>query len=111
MLTARPQAVGYSLTDSPAGLAAFLLCTRFREMELRRRSHEDPDKDQVLNDFTLYWLPTPRPRRAPVLGECRTEPHSIGPWKTTDISLLWRSQFFPRTSIAPGTWAGRAYKN
>jgi pimeloyl-ACP methyl ester carboxylesterase len=48
----RPQTIGYALTDSPAGLAAWIY-EQFYE-------HTDPrwplSPDQMLDDITLYWL-------------------------------------------------------
>ncbi|MEC3917898.1 epoxide hydrolase family protein [Nocardia sp. CDC160] len=47
----RPQTVGYGLTDSPAGLAAWIaekLCTWTDDPGLTR--------DQILDNVTLYWL-------------------------------------------------------
>src|SRR6267378_2237770 len=58
MLTARPQAMGYSLNDSPVGMAAFMLVHpgfatwTYGDDDARKT----PTKDQVLDDFTLYWL-------------------------------------------------------
>jgi pimeloyl-ACP methyl ester carboxylesterase len=48
----RPQTIGYALTDSPAGLAAWIY-EQFCE-------HTDPrwplSPDQILDNITLYWL-------------------------------------------------------
>lgn len=48
----RPQTIGYALTDSPAGLGAWIY-EQFYE-------HTDPrwplTPEQVLDDITLYWL-------------------------------------------------------
>ncbi|WP_433762309.1 epoxide hydrolase family protein [Nocardia sp. CA-135398] len=51
MHSTRPQTVGYGLTDSPAGLAAWIaekLCTWTDDPGLTR--------DQILDNVTLYWL-------------------------------------------------------
>ena len=69
MLTARPQAVGYSLTDSPAGLAAFLLVhPGFAKWSYGDDPTKTPTKDEVLDDFTLYWITNTRPRRGACIG-------------------------------------------
>jgi pimeloyl-ACP methyl ester carboxylesterase len=48
----RPQTIGYALSDSPAGLAAWI----YEQFHL----HTDPawplSLDQMLDDITLYWL-------------------------------------------------------
>src|SRR5690349_7760230 len=55
MMTARPQAVGYSLTDSPTGMAAWMLVhPGFAKWTYGDDPARKPTKDQVLDDFTLY---------------------------------------------------------
>ena len=56
-LTTRPQAVGYGLTDSPVGLAAFFLWhPGFAQWTYGDDPGEPKTKDEVLDDITLYWL-------------------------------------------------------
>ena len=56
-LTTRPQAVGYGLTDSPAGLAAFFLWhPGFAQWTYGDDPGEPKTEDEVLDDITLYWL-------------------------------------------------------
>ena len=57
MMTARPQTVGYGLTDSPAGLAAWMLVhPGFAQWTYGDDPEKSPTKDEVLDDITLYWL-------------------------------------------------------
>ena len=57
MMGARPQAVGYGLTDSPAGLAGLMLVHGgFGKWTYGKDPNQSPTKDEVLDDFTLYWL-------------------------------------------------------
>src|SRR5262249_38762826 len=57
MLTARPQTVGYGATDSPAGLAAWILVhPGFAQWSYGADSTQSPTKDDVLDNITLYWL-------------------------------------------------------
>src|SRR6266852_4823115 len=57
MLTARPQTVGYGVTDSPAFLAAWMLVhPGFAQWTYGSDPQRSPTKDEVLDDFTLYWL-------------------------------------------------------
>lgn len=53
----RPQTIGYSLADSPTGLAAWIY-TLFQDVT---DSAGDPekviDRDEILDDIMLYWLP------------------------------------------------------
>ena len=57
MMNARPQAVGYGLTDSPAGLAGFMLVhPGFEHWSYGKDPKQSPTRDEVLDNFTLYWL-------------------------------------------------------
>ena len=57
MMTARPQTVGYGATDSPAGLAAWILVhPGFAEWAYGNDAGQSPTKDDVLDNITLYWL-------------------------------------------------------
>jgi hypothetical protein len=52
MMSARPQAVGYGMTDSPAGLAAFILVhPGFCELEVWRRSATDTHEGRGAGRF------------------------------------------------------------
>ncbi|WUD77344.1 epoxide hydrolase 1 [Streptomyces sp. NBC_00510] len=56
MMVTRPQTEGYGLTDSPAGLAAWM----YDKIAAWTDSDGDPQrvltKDEILNDISLYWL-------------------------------------------------------
>ena len=57
MMTARPQAVGYGLTDSPSGLAAWILLhPGYSQLNYGEDPEKSPYKDEVLDDIRLYWL-------------------------------------------------------
>jgi pimeloyl-ACP methyl ester carboxylesterase len=57
MMTARPQTVGYGATDSPAGLAAWILVhPGFAQWTFGADPKESPTKDDVLDNISLYWL-------------------------------------------------------
>src|SRR5262249_7894354 len=57
MMTARPQTVGYGATDSPAGLAAWILVhPGFSQWSYGADPNQSPTKDDVLDNITLYWL-------------------------------------------------------
>src|SRR5712691_12981366 len=57
MMTARPQTVGYGATDSPAGLAAWVLVhPGFKDWKYGDDPAQFPTKDDVLDNITLYWL-------------------------------------------------------
>ena len=58
----RPQTIGYALTDSPAGLAAWMYDYNNGEPERLLT------KDDVLDNVTLYWLTNTRLRRRGCTG-------------------------------------------
>jgi hypothetical protein len=55
MMTARPQTVGYGATDSPAGLAAWILVhPGFAQWSYGNDREKSPTRDDVLDNITLY---------------------------------------------------------
>ena len=56
MMNTRPQTLGYSLADSPVGMAAFF----YDKFAAWTHSGGEPEKvltrDEMLDDITLYWL-------------------------------------------------------
>jgi pimeloyl-ACP methyl ester carboxylesterase len=103
----RPQVIGQALTDSPAGLAAFFY--DYNDGEAERLL----DKDDFLDDVTLYWLTNSATSSARLYWE--TSGQSIilaAAQKTAEISLPVAITVFPEEVYrAPETWARRAYPN
>jgi pimeloyl-ACP methyl ester carboxylesterase len=115
MLTARPQAMGYGLNDSPVGMAAFMLVhPGFAKWTY---GHDDatktPTKDQVLDDFTLYWLTNTSTSAARLYWEnAGRNPTQSAAWKTTELTLPVAITVFPEDVYRPPeSWARRAYQN
>ena len=114
MMTARPQAVGYGLTDSPAGLAAWLLVhPGFAQWTHGSDPQQSPTKDDVLDNITLYWLTNSATSSARLYWEnAGRGVISAAAQKTTEISLPVAITVFPEDIYrAPETWAKRAYRN
>jgi pimeloyl-ACP methyl ester carboxylesterase len=114
MLTARPQAMGYSLNDSPVGMAAFMLVhPGFAKWTYGDDPTKTPTRDQVLDDFTLYWLTNTSASAGRLYWEnVGRNPTASAAWKTTEISLPVAITVFPEDVYRPPeTWARRAYKN
>ncbi len=107
MMGTRPQTIGYSLTDSPAGLAAWIYDYHNGEPE-RLLS-----KDDVLDDITLYWLTNSAASAGRIYWENGSRNLlSATAQKTADISLPVAITVFPQEIYqAPETWARRAYPN
>ena len=114
MMTARPQAAGYGLTDSPAGIAAWILVhPGFARWTYGDDLKESPTKDDVLDDITLYWLTNTATSSARLYWENGGRSAiSAAAWKTAEISLPVAITVFPNDVYrAPETWARRAYRN
>jgi pimeloyl-ACP methyl ester carboxylesterase len=114
MMGARPQAVGYGLTDSPAGLAAFLLVhPGFAKWTFGDDPEQSPTKDEVLDDITLYWLTNSATSSARLYWENRgRSPISAAATRTSEVSLPVAVTVFPDDVYrAPESWARRAYRN
>jgi pimeloyl-ACP methyl ester carboxylesterase len=114
MMTARPQAVGYGMTDSPAGLAAWVLVhPGFSGWTYGEDPDASPTKDEVLDDITLYWLTNSATSAARLYWENHGRgPTSAAGQKTAEISLAVAITVFPEDVYRPPeTWARRAYRN
>jgi len=114
MMAARPQTVGYALTDSPAGLAAWILVhPGFAQWTFGDDPEKSPTKDEVLDDITLYWLTNSAASSARSYWENGgRSPISAAAQKTAEISLPVAITVFPEDVYRPPeTWARRAYRN
>lgn len=107
MMATRPQTIGYSLTDSPVGLAAFIYDYNNGEPE------RNLTRDEVLDDITLYWLTNSSTSAARLYWENGgRSPLATAAQMTDKISLPVAITVFPGEIYrAPETWARRAYHN
>ena len=115
MLTARPQTVGYGMTDSPAGLAAWVLVhPGFAKWTYGDDPEKSPTKDDVLDNITLYWLTNSGTSSGRLYWEngARGSVIVAAAQKTSEISLPVAITVFPDDVYRPPeSWARRAYKN
>ena len=113
MMGTRPQTIGYAVTDSPAGLAAWLL--GHPGFSSWTYSSSDPEKslDEVLNEITLYWLTNTATSAGRLYWEYSGRSVTgAAAERTAEISLPVAITVFPgETYRAPETWARRAYRN
>ncbi|GAB7044464.1 MULTISPECIES: epoxide hydrolase family protein [Catenuloplanes] len=103
----RPQTIGHALSDSPAGLAAWIY-TLFQDVA----EHDgDPEtavgRDEILDDIMLYWLPNAAASAARLYWEERrnptfaTEPNpvpagfSVFPGEAVQASRRWVERRYP----------------
>jgi pimeloyl-ACP methyl ester carboxylesterase len=114
MMGTRPQTVGYGLTDSPTGLAAWMLGhPGFAQWTSSSNdSEKSPTKDEVLDDITLYWLTNSAVSSARLYWENNNSILNAAAQKTAEISLPVAITVFPGEIYrAPETWTRRAYRN
>jgi pimeloyl-ACP methyl ester carboxylesterase len=115
MMAARPQTVGYGATDSPAGLAAWILVhPGFAQWTYHADPEKSPTKDDVLDNITLYWLTNTAASAARLYWEGGKQGSIIvaATQKTNEIALPVAITVFPEDVYrAPETWARRAYRN
>jgi pimeloyl-ACP methyl ester carboxylesterase len=115
MLTARPQTVGYGATDSPAGLAAWVLVhPGFAQWSYGADPEKSPTKDDVLDNITLYWLTNTATSAGRLYWEngARGSVIVAAAQKTSEIALPVAITVFPEDVYRPPeTWARRAYRN
>ena len=103
----RPQVIGQALTDSPAGLAAFMYDYNNGEPERLLA------RDDFLDNVTLYWLTNSATSAARIYWETAGQSVVLAAaQKTSEISLPVAITVFPQEVYrAPETWARRAYRN
>jgi pimeloyl-ACP methyl ester carboxylesterase len=112
MMGSRPQAVGYGLTDSPAGLAGWMLQhSGFTKWTYGKDPTQSPTRDDVLDNFSLYWLTKTAASSARIYWENRNLTlTSATAQKTNEISVPVAITVFPDEVIrAQEGWARRAF--
>ena len=112
MMGARPQAVGYGLTDSPAGLAGWMLVhSGFTKWTYGKDPKQSPTRDDVLDNFSLYWLTNTAGSSARIYWENRDQNlTSSTSQKTAEIKVPVAITVFPNEVVrAQESWARRAF--
>lgn len=112
MMVTRPQTVGYALTDSPVGLAAWMY-DKFAQWTYSGGEPEKSlTKDEMLDDITLYWLTNSAISSAQLYWENNTNNFNAVEQKTAEISIPVAVTVFPGEIYqAPKSWTKRAYRN
>lgn len=107
-MNTRPQTIGYSLVDSPVGLAAWM----YEKIAQWVYGGGDPlrvlTRDEILDDISLYWLTKTGASAARIYWEDHTNNFNA----RGIIDLPVAVSVFPGEIFrAPKTWAERAYTN
>jgi pimeloyl-ACP methyl ester carboxylesterase len=108
MMNTRPQTLGYSLVDSPVGMAAWM----YEKIAQWTYSGGDPLKvlthDEILDDLSLYWLTATGASAARIYWEDHTNNFNA----RGIIDLPVAVSVFPGEIFrAPKTWADRCYSH
>jgi len=117
IMRTRPQTVGYGLTDSPAGLAGWMIDHDARSFGQIARvfaggSEGGLTRDSILDNISLYWLTNSAASSARLYWENTTSVLNAAAQKTADISLPVAVTVFPgEVYRAPRSWTQRAYRN
>jgi pimeloyl-ACP methyl ester carboxylesterase len=115
-----PQSIGYSLNDSPAGLAAWILDHDTDAYEKISRAFLDDKpsggltRDQILDNITLYWLTETATSAARMYWESQraTAAATAAGQTPAEVSLPVAVTVFPGEIYrAPRNWAERVYPN
>jgi pimeloyl-ACP methyl ester carboxylesterase len=108
MMNTRPQTIGYSLVDSPVGMAAWM----YEKIAQWVYGGGDPlrvlTRDEILDDLSLYWLTGTGASAARIYWE----DHSNNFNARGVIDLPVAISVFPGEIFrAPRSWAERCYTN
>jgi len=108
MMNTRPQTIGYSLVDSPVGMAAWM----YEKIAQWTYSGGQPERvltrDEILDDISLYWLTGTGASAARIYWE----DHSNNFNARGIIDMPVAVTVFPGEIFrAPRIWAERCYKH
>jgi pimeloyl-ACP methyl ester carboxylesterase len=111
-----PQTIGYSLNDSPAGLAAWMLDHDADSYKKISRAFVEGHpvggltRDRILDNITLYWLTNTATSAARMYWEgARSTAAGHAP---PEVSLPVAFTVFPDEILqAPRSWAEKVYPN
>jgi hypothetical protein len=113
-----PQTIGYSLTDSPVGLAAWMLDHDVDSYEKISRAFVDGNpsggltQDSILDNITLYWLTSSAASAARMYWESARSAAAAAGHRLPEVSLPVAFTVFPGEIFqAPRSWAETVYPN
>src|ERR687889_2403421 len=107
-----PWVVVYGRAASPAGLAGFMLQhSGFTKWSYGKDPKQSPTRDDVLDNFSLYWLTNTVASSARIYWENRgTNLTSAGDQKSAEVRVPVAITVFPDEILrAQERWARRAF--
>jgi pimeloyl-ACP methyl ester carboxylesterase len=102
----RPQTLGYGLTDSPAGQAAWILEKFWAWTDCNGHPENVLTRDELLDNVMLYWLP------ATAASSARLYWESFGNPSMAEVNVPTGCSIFPKEIIRfSRRWAEKRFRN
>ena len=102
----RPQTLGYGLADSPIGQAAWILEKFYQWMDCDGHPENITDKDELLDNVMMYWLPDAGASSARIYWE------SFGSTGAEPIDMPVGCSVFPKEIFKTSErWARKRFSN
>jgi epoxide hydrolase len=102
----RPQTVGYGLTDSPVGQAAWIYEKMYAWTDNQGAPEDALTMDEMLDNIMLYWLP------AAAASSARLYWQSFSEFKTQKIDLPVGVSIYPKEIFRPSErWVAKHMAN
>jgi pimeloyl-ACP methyl ester carboxylesterase len=107
----RPQTIGYSLTDSPAGLAAWIVEKFQAWTDCDGHPENAITRDELLDNLMLYWLPRTGASSARLYWESIRQVNEwIGGAVTDTVDVPTGCSIFPKEIQRPSRrWAAKRF--
>ena len=107
----RPQTIGYSLTDSPAGLAAWVVEKFWAWTDCHGHPENAVTRDELLDNLMLYWLPRTGASSARLYWESIGQVNEwIAGTVTDTVDVPTGCSIFPKEIQRPSfRWAERRF--
>src|SRR5262245_12379471 len=115
MMGTRPQTIGYLVTDTPVGLAAWMLdhdTITYAHLAalFAGQPYGEITRDDVLDNTSLYWLTNTAPSAARLYWQLGVSGRNF--YAAADVSLPAAVTVFPDEYVnAPRSWTEQAYHN
>ena len=112
MMVTRPQTLGYALTDSPAGMAAWMVDKITQWTYSGGVVERSLSRDEILDDLSLYWLTNTSVSAARFYWENHNNNFSSAAQRTREITVPVAVTVFPGEIYrAPESWTRQAYQH
>jgi pimeloyl-ACP methyl ester carboxylesterase len=107
----RPQTIGYSLTDSPAGLCAWIIEKFWAWTDCDGHLENVLSRDELLDNLMLYWLPRSGASSARLYWESIRQVNEwIGGTAADTVDVPTGCSIFPKEIQRPSRrWAERRF--